>query len=168
MATDLIHTKAALKKSKVPLGIMFLAMCFALYPAIWVNLSESRFYRDLMNLTPFKRVEIHKVVIEGDTMTIWGALQKVRCTKVGGHAYTQGADGYNYLAQFSPADEHPLTPENRPTTGRAELFGPWFIISVIPNPERASFYPVHRCNGILENNVFFDTPWENFEMENKE
>lgn len=165
MASDFIHTRTALKKSKIPAAIMVVAFALAIYPAAMTHIEESRAYRNVMNLTPFKDVDIHKVVVDGDTMTVWGSFEKVRCGKVAHHAYTRGDEGYNHHAQFSSADESFLTPENRPKTGHPEFFGPWKITSSIPNPARASFYPVHRCDGIIESNLFFDLPWEDYERD---
>lgn len=165
MASDLSHTRIAIRKSKVPFIIMAIAAAAAFYPATITHIEESRLYRDVANLTPFKSVEIEKVSVSGSTMTVWGSFEKVRCTKTGHHAYTRRDSGQNHLADFSAADEHPLTPANRPKTGRSEPFGPWVITSSIADPAYASFYPVHKCNGIIQSDRFFELPWTDYQTE---
>lgn len=119
---------------------------------------ESRAYRDAQGLTPFKDVVVTHTVVAGNKLLIWGVLTKVRCENKGETVYALGQDGVWYVAEFDPSPEADSTPLDRPPLAGQE-FGPWGIISPIPDPKAAVLFKVHECpEGISKNTLFF-VPW---------
>lgn len=138
---------------------------WVLIPAMWGMLltkdqiAESRAYRDLLGLTPFKNVHVTYALVDGDSIVVQGDLVKVRCDKLVAIAYTRYNGHPVQVARFYVDDEPEGTPPNRPAMEDAQAFGPWRIVSRIPSPDRASLVTIHKCPEGTSSNVVFDIPF---------
>lgn len=162
------HNMNSLKKELKVAGIaiLFGIFWFIALPVVSNKASlfeDSRLYRDVVGLTPFKDVEITstRVFNEGTNwIEIEGSFVKVRCTKTDlDSAWTRGPDQVLHPATVNFSLEANETPSNRPPSGDRLYFGPWEIYSLISEPESAVLFVTHVCPEGPTTNMVFEVPW---------
>lgn len=114
------------------LDAMALVGVVALFSGVplWNDLKNSRFLRDLLNLTPFSDVAVDTVLLP-DGMVLSGLFRKDRCvfdSATGLVAYVTFENGHRirFPVDTSVEDARGVV-GNRPVSGRHERFGPWKI-----------------------------------------
>lgn len=139
----------------------------------WELFEETRFYRDLAGLTPFRSVIIEKVTIENNEITISGTLVKQRdCEIVVRSAWARDWNGVLRRATVIIGGKENPPPIKRPVSDEPQAMGP---ITIRPDgdfvPQDAVLFLTHECwvDSKNENeprhlerqsNKFFDVEWK--------
>lgn len=152
------HTRNAIHKS-VGMGWFILAMIVvAAVQSHWVQIYESRPYRDITGLTPFHSVLFETSLTEDNREVITGVFVKRRCVLEQIIAYTVTGDNtYRAFVDLSPEDGGVLY--SRPPSKHTQTFGPWIITSIIGQPDSWELYAVHMCPEGISTNLFAKGPW---------
>lgn len=123
----------------------------------YAEISENRWFRDMMNQTPFTDVVINDIHRTEYELIVSGTLMKVRDCQTFGPVIAQVVkDGVSFPAEFS-LRENPNQVVSRPVMSVPQAFGPWLIISPVSWLDRAIMYRTHECaDHVYQTNVVFD------------
>lgn len=151
---------------RVSIGLIIAGLLFltgvARYGAL--ELSESRWWRDITHQTPFGNVHVLTAKAAAHTLTVTGSLEKLRpCHTVGPPTIAIIKDDRAFFGWFDASLEPKDTPESRPVIGLPWEFGPWVFHSTVPWPSSAIMLRTHDCGpNDQQSNVVMHVDWKDF------
>lgn len=153
---------------RLDVWVLAALMFYVIVAPQWQQFKETRTYRDLAGITPFKDVEVFGTTLDGTGLLANGSMVKVRCDfdkDQGLTAYVTLENGlsYRFPVDTSVEDARGVV-GNRPVSGKAEAWGVWKIW-YNGGLGRAVSWEIHaphiRCPGIPETqtNLFASGEW---------
>lgn len=155
------NIRVSLKKNYpvVIAALVFLAVMEI--PLITGMLHENRWYRDMMNITPFHNEAVHTSKITDEGIELTGELVKRRCTFYDLIGYVTFEDQPKQRVEVIPESNK----GSRPPSEDAEAWGPWLVAYVgKPVPDGWQIYVDHiKCPTPpkSQTNLFIKGEWEN-------
>ena len=155
--------RAAREEGRVWRIAIPLMAAYALLIAPAANLiSETRWWRDVTELTPFSNVVVSSQKIVPTGLELMGTMRKRRCEFLGLDAYvTLHGVRYRTAIDTKPEDAERPSGSRAPTRG-PQAWGPWIIKWSVPVPQAWSIWARHKCPGedTPETNLFARGEWK--------
>ena len=146
-------------RMKVGTLVTMLLLIFGWGHIQYIDVSDDRWFRDLMHQTPFRDVVIKEMEITEFAMTVSGEMFKIRdCHLLTEPILQVVKDGMVKEASFVRMAPRPL-PINWAVSALPQEFGPWVVTSPISWPDQVFVYITHRCGNDYQTNLFFEQTW---------
>lgn len=125
----------------------------------YVDVSDDRWFRDLMHQTPFEDVVLTETEITENVMTVTGTMIKTRDCQLSDEPIIQVVkDGIVRVAHLEGLAPRP-TAIHKAVSNMPQEFGPWEITSELMWPNRVFVYVTHLCGNDYQTNLFFTQDW---------
>lgn len=145
----------------IALGLLVGAVFYVGLPE-WHRFTLSRAYEEMTGTAPFHSVQVERVAVSGNRLTVSGTMIKSGCDRVAFVAMGRRADRTMFPLEFDPSGQSKNTQQNRPISPYPQDFGPWaFIAPAEEIPAAMTAFVRHKCGDTERWRVFFDIPWRN-------
>lgn len=160
------NTQTSMKKNFPVLLVCMGLFMFLQLPALNTRLSEDRWYRDIMGITPFDSVVLHDSLLIEDGIVLSGEMRKVRCEYSSLIAYATFNDDPRQRALIDDSEEG--FEGSRPPSEFTEKWGPWTIhwYGTI-QPDGWEIFAQHvKCPNepVNQVNLFLEGTWSNYSL----